>query len=1389
MKKFLYTIVIIVFFPFLAKGQDATENYVKSTSYQEATQTGLVTNDDSKIESVTYYDDLGRPVQSLNARAGGNRQNIANYMEYDDLGLQPKQYLPWASGTQIANDLGFTAPSTLKNDILSFYNTPKYENTTNPYSETEFEASPLLRTQQQAAPGEDWRMYLLSGDNHTIKFGYDTNGLIVKRFRVQFNGNDYESPQLVYDGNYGNGELYITQTKDENWIPTDGNNGTTYEFKDKAGKVILKRVVSEDPNSGGLKGPSSSLNHDTYYVYDDFGNLTYTISPEGTDNILGIGNTIDQNILDKLGYQYKYDKRNRLIEKKIPGKGWEYIVYDQLDRPVFTQDANLRLTNHWLFTKYDALGRVAYTGKNTYGSTRVALQTIMDNENDLYETVTATEQTINGQAIYYTNNVKPDVNNYDIYTIHYYDTYRHLDGIGVPTTVLGQPTTENGLVSTTTQGLSTVIKTRVLGSNDWITFFSAYDSYGRVIFMRTVNDYLETNDLVSLLLDYTGKPLETVHNHQKAGLPSVITNNYFMYDHLGRLVSHKQKIGNQSVQRIVMNQYDELGQLVQKGVGGVSFVDGFEDQTHVDVTYDGTITNTYPNGYAEAWPSLAKTKGEVPANEDGGIQFRPQQTNKHVVVGLVKSSNANNADNLYMDYGIHLHYSTTTGVKIKLRVDGNAYPNGVFSYGTYTANDIFKVERVGNSVKFYKNGTEFESLNIPSNSDRLIGKVSFTGFEGAEIADATLFGGAFDNELQDVDYTYNIRGWLTDINKVDAGGIGGGIPDLFNFKINYNEVNSAIGDSPTPLYNGNISQTFWQTESDDEDVRGYNYAYDDLNRILGAVSIKGTAFSNMALTNNHDLSNLSYDKNGNILSLNRRGYDDNGMFIDMWDDLSYTYDGNVLLQVDENLNGTPLEDYGFKDGTNTGSDYHYDQNGNMVLDNNKGITDIDYNHLNLPTQVTFDGNPNKRIEYTYDATGVKLQKKVVEGIGVETTISYAGNLKYKKLYAGAGIETLEFINHPEGYIVPTVTNTGPKGSPEYSDFDYVFQFKDHLGNIRLSYSDGNGDGSIDETTEIIEESNYYPFGLVQMGYNNSINPFGNSLAQKWKFNSRELNKDLGINVFEMDWRHFDSSIARFMVIDPMADNFEQEDISPYAFGWNNPIWFADPSGLCPDCPDAANFKPGDTYDVNGVTYVIDSTGQWARQGGTLDEVVISPSSDDSNTESSEDSDSSENDPRPYFYNADRYDYSKGHSIVGSQKVNEDINFILNGESIVGIPDNMYFRALTILVRDAEADPEATEDATTALNALLPIKARGTKHTPNRHVDKKKFPNKSKYKKPSQIEKLRRRTIKSPDGVIIQADGRVRYEKVFTRTIGTRGEKGHRVIVDIKKRKVVTSFPQ
>ncbi|NCP58749.1 MAG: hypothetical protein GW839_00400 [Flavobacteriales bacterium] len=206
----------------------------------------------------------------------------------------------------------------------------------------------------------------------------------------------------------------------------------------------------------------------------------------------------------------------------------------------------------------------------------------------------------------------------------------------------------------------------------------------------------------------------------------------------------------------------------------------------------------------------------------------------------------------------------------------------------------------------------------------------------------------------------------------------------------------------------------------------------------------------------------------------------------------------------------------------------------MKTDANKNITAIQYNYLNLPTQVTING---QNILYVYDATGVKLRKTVNS-----VTTDYAGNFIYEN-------NVLQFFTNAEGYFEPS---SPPLGELEGA---YVYQYKDHLGNIRLSYSDANHDGSITASTEIKEENNYYPFGLKHKGYNNVIVGTENNYQT---FNGQELEEELGKNTLAFQWRDYDPAIGRFNKIDRFAEKYYS--VSNYAFTANNPIFFSEVKG-------------------------------------------------------------------------------------------------------------------------------------------------------------------------------------------------------------------------------------
>jgi len=217
----------------------------------------------------------------------------------------------------------------------------------------------------------------------------------------------------------------------------------------------------------------------------------------------------------------------------------------------------------------------------------------------------------------------------------------------------------------------------------------------------------------------------------------------------------------------------------------------------------------------------------------------------------------------------------------------------------------------------------------------------------------------------------------------------------------------------------------------------------------------------------------------------------------------------------------------------------------MIVDKNKGIANIAYNHLNLPTHLIIDnGEEEGQITYYYDATGVKLKKVVEITDSIQKILTdYDGGFIYE--YNSTENPELKFFPHAEGYFE---VNSPPSGELEGA---YIYQYKDHLGNIRLSYKDNNGN------LEIVEENNYYPFGLKHKGYNNVVN----GSAYPYGYNGKEENDELGLEWLDFGWRNYDASLGRWMNIDPLAEKMRRH--SPYNYAFNNPISFIDPDGMAP----------------------------------------------------------------------------------------------------------------------------------------------------------------------------------------------------------------------------------
>lgn len=509
-----------------------SENYIHSRVYLEETQE---TNAAKKqLETVAYYDGLGRPKQNIGVKTSPKGRDVVTHIEYDEFGRQAKDFLPIPqSGTQA----GRIYDSPLSN-ASSIYGNEKI------FSEKILENSPLNRLLGQIHQGNDWQ-------NHPIRIEYEANTVSdrVKKFKTvtQWNGGATLS-SLSQEGVFSSSSLYKNITEDE-----DGN--TSIEFKNGQEQVVLVRKFN------------GSETADTYYIYNEYNQLAFVISPLAAEKA-----NLTQDDLDRLCYQYRYDGKGRLVEKKLPAKGWEYMVYDKLDRLTMSQDAGQRAKKEWLFTRYDRFGRVAYTGIATGESRAVEQANLNLTLSNHVERTPNAGFTQNNMKVYYNPAIGGEIsypkNIKKLLSVNYYDEYPP-DAPAAPENILGQPLMASAPAGgKSTKSLPLAVYLKNIENDDWSRTFTYYDQKARVIGTLHHN-YLVGYTQIQMELDFAGVVQKTHTYHKRdTKSPEVKIEERFVYDHQNRLVKHFHKINGGNEELLLENIYDELGRLSKKKVGG-----------------------------------------------------------------------------------------------------------------------------------------------------------------------------------------------------------------------------------------------------------------------------------------------------------------------------------------------------------------------------------------------------------------------------------------------------------------------------------------------------------------------------------------------------------------------------------------------------------------------------------------------------------------------------------------------------------------------------------------------------------------------------------------------------------------------------------------------------
>ncbi len=563
-------------------------------------------------QNTQYFDGLGRPLQTVIKGVSPSGKDLVSPVVYDGFGREQFNYLPYSAQTGNSND-GKLKLNPFA-DQKSFY-----QNTTlNPgvsreaifYSETKYESSPLNRVEKTFAPGNSWAS---TGGNKPIeaKYWINTELDVVRIWNVNDILGDfgtYYSP-----GYYPSGQLYKNVTIDE-------QSKQVIEFKDKEGKVILKKVQLTSPPDMG-----SGKNHDgwlcTYYIYDDLNNLRSVIQPEGVVWLSQNGwvlNYTNNGTADEQCFRYEYDGRNRMIIKKVPGAAAVEMVYDVRDRLVFTRDGNLKGKGQWMVNFYDALNRPVMTALYTSIKTRAQLQsemsamagttgnvnyttgranlTISSREAGLtfYEASSSINfepgfQSETGAAFnaeikpglnpetinLSVTNPLPNITGYEPLTYTFYDNYNYPGNHSALTSDFAKPqagtnsySEPNTSVSNQTRGMVTGSKVRIVGTNQWLTTTIFYNSKGQAI-QTIAGNISGGKDIVTSLYDFSGKLLSNFHRHtnpKSSATPQLTVLTQMKYDAAGRLLETRKKMNdNAATNRVIAtNTYDELGKLKKK---------------------------------------------------------------------------------------------------------------------------------------------------------------------------------------------------------------------------------------------------------------------------------------------------------------------------------------------------------------------------------------------------------------------------------------------------------------------------------------------------------------------------------------------------------------------------------------------------------------------------------------------------------------------------------------------------------------------------------------------------------------------------------------------------------------------------------------------------------
>jgi RHS repeat-associated protein len=741
----------------------------------------------------------------------------------------------------------------------------------------------------------------------------------------------------------------------------------------------------------------------------------------------------------------------------------------------------------------------------------------------------------------------------------------------------------------------------------------------------------------------------------------------FWYDRLGRIVASQNAVQKQS-NSYSYSWYDKLGRIVEGGKitlpasATLSTTAVANYPSWKLYLYNGAFTRTEITYTQYDEPFSTGVSGQF------GVATGQQNLRGRVASVLSFEDKGKQLSGTYR-HATHYTYDATGNVPILIQdYPGTPLGSKVIAYNfdllTGKVNEVrYQPGEVDEFRHKYRYDDELRLMQVVTSRKGIVWENDATYFyyKHGPLARTELG----DLKVQGLDYIYTLQGWIKGVNGTtqtrgdDAGRDGialeqpgpaqivviNGQPatvysetssslnisgpgyhslhssvgaDAYGYVLNYyggdytpivpalnpvTGMNSTTGDVQ-PLYNGNISAMYTWLHS--LGGLGMNYRYDQLNRLKKqeAFTIDASGTPSLVPHDSYGMA-LTYDGNGNIISLRRRGR--GGVNNIPMDDLTYHYldaNNNVIPSmanppanatnrlgyVEDQVADGNYPESSPMNGTVTDIDnqssgnYAYDAIGNLIKDDMEGISDIRWNLQNKIAAI--DKIDPSELRFAYDALGNRVYKKfqspVPSPYPAETYYVRDGQgniiamyevkvngfyLQEQNLHAGGRLG----LWYPE--MLMAMPSQGLAGTIDWQSVRPVtlvednsvrgsrkYQLSNHLGNVLVTVSDQRAQtfpvtGASGITADVMSITDYFAFGMPVPGRNINTGWY------RFGFNGKENDNEIGGEGSLQDYgmRVYDSRVGKFLSSDPLFEDYPW--YSPYSFAGNNPIWAIDLDGL------------------------------------------------------------------------------------------------------------------------------------------------------------------------------------------------------------------------------------